>query len=126
MPMSALPPKADMCSAQAHVRFVPIADIGYKLVLLDYSITSSARAISAEGTSRPIAFAGGKIDQQFERGRLLDREMSRFRTLEYPVELVCGNSIHLAPIWAIGHQAPCTNKFGPHVQSWQAALVRQI
>jgi hypothetical protein len=24
--MSALPPKADMCSALAHVRFVPIAD----------------------------------------------------------------------------------------------------
>jgi hypothetical protein len=26
--MSALPPKADMCSALAHVRFVPIADMG--------------------------------------------------------------------------------------------------
>ena len=26
-PMSALPPKADMCSATRHVRFVPIADI---------------------------------------------------------------------------------------------------
>jgi hypothetical protein len=26
-PMSALPPKADMCSALADVRFVPIADI---------------------------------------------------------------------------------------------------
>ena len=26
-PMSALPPIADMCSAQANVRFVPIADI---------------------------------------------------------------------------------------------------
>ena len=25
--MSALPPKADMCSAQVDVRFVPIADI---------------------------------------------------------------------------------------------------
>jgi hypothetical protein len=25
--MSALPPKADMCSAQADVRYVPIADI---------------------------------------------------------------------------------------------------
>ena len=25
--MSALPPKADMCSALAHVRFVPIADM---------------------------------------------------------------------------------------------------
>ena len=26
--MSALPPKADMCGATRHVRFVPIADIG--------------------------------------------------------------------------------------------------
>ena len=26
--MSALPPKADMCSANRYVRFVPIADIG--------------------------------------------------------------------------------------------------
>jgi hypothetical protein len=26
--MSALPPKADMCSALAHVRYVPEADIG--------------------------------------------------------------------------------------------------
>ena len=25
--VSALPPKADMCSAKRHVRFVPIADI---------------------------------------------------------------------------------------------------
>ena len=32
--MSALPPKADMCSALAYVRFVPIADI-------DRSITST-------------------------------------------------------------------------------------
>ena len=28
--MSALPPKADMCSAQADVRLVPIADIGFR------------------------------------------------------------------------------------------------
>jgi len=27
--MSALPPKADMCTAQAHVCFGPIADISY-------------------------------------------------------------------------------------------------
>jgi hypothetical protein len=30
--MSALPPKADMCGALAHVRFVPIADIGLLIV----------------------------------------------------------------------------------------------
>jgi hypothetical protein len=29
--MSAIPPKADMCSALADVRFVPIADIALKL-----------------------------------------------------------------------------------------------
>jgi hypothetical protein len=28
--MSALPPKADMCGALCDVRFVPIADIGYR------------------------------------------------------------------------------------------------
>ena len=30
--MSALPPKADMCSATRNVRFVPIADIGVPTV----------------------------------------------------------------------------------------------
>ena len=38
--MSALPPKADMCSAQAYVRFVPQAA---------YSITSLAHARSSDG-----------------------------------------------------------------------------
>ena len=50
--MSALTPKADMCSALAHVCFGPIADI-----LLDYSIISSARACSAAGTVRPRSLA---------------------------------------------------------------------
>ena len=36
--------KADMCSAQAHVRFVPKADIPA------YSMTSSARPINDSGT----------------------------------------------------------------------------
>ena len=33
--MSALPPKADMCSALGHVRFVPIADIA---ILFDHLV----------------------------------------------------------------------------------------
>ena len=36
-PMSALPPKADMCGATGNVGYGPIADIA------DYSITSLAR-----------------------------------------------------------------------------------
>ena len=35
--MSALPPKADMCGATRHVRFVPIADIA---ALFDYFISA--------------------------------------------------------------------------------------
>ena len=50
--MSALPPKADMCSATRDVRFVPIADIA-----LFHWITSSAPAISERGTVRPSALA---------------------------------------------------------------------
>jgi len=54
--MSALPPKADMCSAQAYVRFGPKADSC--IAANDcYSITSSARPISVSGTLRPSAFA---------------------------------------------------------------------
>jgi hypothetical protein len=49
--MSALPPKADMCSATRDVRFGPIADI------TNYSITSSARPISVLGTLTPSALA---------------------------------------------------------------------
>ena len=30
--VSALPPKADMCSASRHVRFVPIADIAMSAI----------------------------------------------------------------------------------------------
>ena len=49
--MSALPPKADMCIALAHVRYVPEADIA------THSITSSARASTDGGIVRPSAFA---------------------------------------------------------------------
>jgi hypothetical protein len=50
--MSALPPTADMCSAQADVCLVPKADIPPA-----YSITSSARESTDGGIVRPSAFA---------------------------------------------------------------------
>src|SRR5262245_12122528 len=49
--MSALPPKADMCSALADVCFGPKADIGPS-----YSITASARASTDGGIVRPNVF----------------------------------------------------------------------
>jgi hypothetical protein len=50
--MSALPAKADMCSATKDVRFVPIADIS-----LHHSITASAVVNSDGGIVRPSVFA---------------------------------------------------------------------
>ena len=49
--MSAFPPIADMCSAQADVRFVPIADIAA------HSIISSASARIDVGNTIPKLFA---------------------------------------------------------------------
>ena len=42
--MSALHPKADMCGAQAHVRFVPIADIGAHRSLRRFTSLGHAEA----------------------------------------------------------------------------------
>ena len=50
--MSALPPKADVCSALGDVRFVPKADIS-----AIHSITSSARASRTGEMSMPCALA---------------------------------------------------------------------
>jgi hypothetical protein len=52
--MSALPPIADICGAQAYVRFVPKADMA------SYSISSSARAVRVFGTLMPSALAVAK------------------------------------------------------------------
>src|SRR4249919_199293 len=46
--MSALPPKADMCSALTHVRFVPIADI---VCGADYSAFCRSRRFGCSGVT---------------------------------------------------------------------------
>jgi len=55
--MSALPPKADIGTQSWNVRFVPKADILRCGKEHRYSITSSARASSAGGISRPMVLA---------------------------------------------------------------------
>jgi hypothetical protein len=55
--MSALPPKADMCSALAYVCFGPKADSCEAAKKFRYSITSSARNNIDGGTVSPRALA---------------------------------------------------------------------
>ena len=54
--MSALPPKADMCSATRHVRFVPIADIA----LFDHLIRVHTERI---WDFEPECFGGFSVDE---------------------------------------------------------------
>jgi hypothetical protein len=53
--MSALPPKADICSALVHVRLVPIADIGARA----RENCDAARMISL--TDNPLAIATDSV-----------------------------------------------------------------
>jgi len=55
--MSALPPKADMCSARADVRFGPIADIRRRL--FDHIVSGQKNAIWYGDANR---FRGLEID----------------------------------------------------------------
>ena len=54
--MSALPPKADMCSATADVRFVPIADMNSPRLMPD-------------GRKEPQRKAGAPVRQRLVRGK---------------------------------------------------------
>ena len=56
-PMSALPPKADMCGALADVRFVPIADIRRRL--FDHIVSGQKNAVWYGNAKR---FRGLEID----------------------------------------------------------------
>src|SRR6476660_9560090 len=72
--MSALHPKADMCSAQANVRFVPIADVA---ALLDHSIGTRGPAGWDVDASWPLSLrrhrrieGNSKLPPRFLRHRM--------------------------------------------------------
>jgi hypothetical protein len=79
--MSALPPKADMVQHNRDVRFVPITGREQLQKIGAYSITSSARARSDDGTSRPSAFA-----------------VLRLMTSSYLVAVCTGRSTGFSPL----------------------------
>ena len=62
-----------MCSAQADVRFVPIADIA----LLCDDLVGARKQRWRD--CNPERLCGFKIDGQYEFGRLLDRHITRLR-----------------------------------------------
>ena len=69
-----------------------------------HSITSSARASSVGGTSRPSALAVFRLIAELELGRLLDRQVGRLGALQDLVDVVGGAPEQVRIIWSIGHQ----------------------
>src|SRR5262249_3361468 len=57
--MSALPPKADICSAQGHVRFGPIADISHVWPLSLVALDRAATTVMASKLGNPTSFRVG-------------------------------------------------------------------
>jgi hypothetical protein len=84
--------KADICSAQADVRFVPIADI---TPLFDDLVSSSEQRLwNVEAQS----LRGFEIDDQLKFVRRLHRQVTRFLALENAIDISRGATDRLVRI----------------------------
>src|SRR4029079_1458628 len=81
--MSALPPKADICSATRNVRFVPIADIA----LFDQLVGADQYRWWNRKTKR---LGGLLVDRKIEIDRLFYRKRWRRCALDEFVDVNCG------------------------------------
>src|SRR6476620_9419281 len=103
--MSALPPKADMCSAMPYVCFGPKADIG---VLFDHLVCTQQKCFRDCQTE---CFGRGQIDHQDELGRLLYRQVGGLRTFENFVDYFARAPKELSIVCAVGHKTSSLNVF---------------
>ena len=94
--MSASPPKADMCSATRHVRFVPIADI---VPLFDHLVGAREQGRRYLYPSCP---GSSEIYHQLEFCRLLNRKSCRVCTFENSIDITRGASEEVHFIRPIG------------------------
>src|SRR5215475_11037252 len=117
--MSALPPKADMCSALAHVCFGPKADI---VTLFDHLVgTGEQRRRHCEAE----CLRGRQIHDQIKSGRLLDWEIGRLRPAQYLVDNVSGAPEGGWEVRSVGHQTACFHILSIVVHRWQSGSERQ-
>src|SRR5262245_29010203 len=104
--MSALPPKADMCSALADVCFGPIADIITNLdrQLLDQLVCAFKHWPRHSEAKR---LGGLEVNDKLEFHRLLGRQVDRLSTFENSPRVEACPSIFISKIGSIAHQSAC-------------------
>ena len=101
--MSALPPKADMCSATRDVRFVPIADSCMQQTsLFDHLV--GARRLACSGHGEAERLGGLQVDVQLDFGGLLDRQVGGLVALENPAGIDAGQAICVRNVRSVAQQ----------------------
>src|SRR5262249_4079282 len=111
--MSALHPKADMCSALPNVCFGPKADIGQ---LFDHLVGASEEG---NGYLYPNCFSGLEIYHQLKFRRLLDWQVRWTGTLEDTIHVACGTLKQIHFVWAIRNEPTIGSKITEIVDRWQ-------
>ena len=118
--MSALPPKADMCSALAHVCFVPIADIAPSF---DQFVGPRKKRI---WDSKTQSLGGREIDYQFKLSRLLDRKISWVCPFEYLIDVVGCASGHRNGVWSVRKKPAFFCPISPSSCQWNSICRRKL
>jgi hypothetical protein len=118
--MSALPPKADMCSALANVRFGPIADLDGSIDYLVGKLLNQQGHVDAEGLRRFL------VDKELKFRWLLDRQIPWFRSLENLVHEARAAPVQLNNIRSIRDEPPELDKLSCVEHSRQLIDYRQL
>src|SRR5262249_51669121 len=105
--MSALPPKADMGSANAHVCFGPKADI--RPHSIDQFISAAEQRLRHDEAER---LGGREVDYKLILGRRLHWQVGRLLALEDAIDVTCRASELAGKINAIRNQAATDDKDG--------------
>ena len=118
--MSALPPKADMCSATRDVRFVPKADIGF---LFDHVVGLRKQRWWDRYAERLSRF---EIDHQLVLGWRLHGKIGGLLAFEDTIDVTRGTPVLVDKINAIGRSEHRRSyKLGwerpPEVCTWRQA-----
>ena len=119
------PPTPECGSLHGHPRKVPLPKSCIEANSLSYSITSSARASSVGGTSRPSALAVLRLIDQLVLGRRLHRQVGRLLALEDAVDVAGRAPVLVDQIRPVGDQATGGDEVAAGVDRGQPVPGRQ-
>src|SRR5262252_5455165 len=117
--MSALPPKADMCSARGYVRFGPKADITR---LFDHLVGAREQS---RGDNKPECVGRLQVDDELELGRQYDRKVGGLFSFENAASVNANQAKQICHARSVAHQAASLGKLSIAMNRGQRVARRQ-